>query len=96
MAILEWLPAAQEDLVRLHEFILPHSEQAAGKAVVAIVDAIGVLADFPETGHPWQPDTSYKELPIRFGAKGYVARYRLLDERVIIVRVWHALEDRLS
>ena len=94
MATVEWLPAARQDLARLYEFILPHSEQAASKAIVAIVGAVGGLADFPETGRPWEPDKTYRELPIRFGAKGYVARYRLIDNRIIIVRVWHSLENR--
>ncbi len=94
MAIIKWLPEAQDDLRRLYEFILPHSPQAATRAVDVIIEGVDGLSDFPETGHLWEPDTDYRELPIRFGAKGYVVRYRLFEEQVIIARVWHSLEDR--
>jgi len=94
MVALEWLPEAQDDLKRLHDFILPHSPQAASRAIAVILKGVESLAEFPEMGHPWEADTHYRELPIRFGAKGYVVRYRLFANRVIIARIWHGLEDR--
>lgn len=94
MSPVEWLPAAREDLVRLHAFIRPHSEDAAARAVQTIMKAVEQLKETPEIGRPWGPDPAFRELHIRFGAKGYAARYRLFEERVIIVRVWHALEER--
>ena len=93
MATIEWLPAARDDLARLHAFIHPHSADAASRAIQTILKAIDHLSDFPEAGHPWEPDLDFRELPIRFGAKGYVARYRIFEGRVIIVRVWHGLEE---
>ncbi len=94
MTSVEWLPGALEDLKRLHAFIEPHSPDAAVRAVDTIIDAAGSLSDFPEKGRPWDVETGDRELPVRFGARGYVIRYRHVDSRVIIVRVWHALEDR--
>jgi len=55
---------------------------------------VGRLAGFPEAGRPWAPDLAYRELIVPFGARAYEARYRLIDDRVVIVRVWHGLEDR--
>ncbi|MEM1086444.1 MAG: type II toxin-antitoxin system RelE/ParE family toxin [Pseudomonadota bacterium] len=52
------------------------------------------MQDFPELGQPWDADPAYRELTVVFGARGYVVRYRLMEDRVIIVRVWHGLEDR--
>ena len=94
MATLRWLPDALDDLKRLHAFIEPHSPQAASRAVTALIEAADSLADFPEKGRPWNLDMDYRELPVRFGVRGYVIRYRYYDDQVIIVRVWHALEDR--
>ena len=37
---------------------------------------------------------NFRELSVRFGARGYVIRYRYVDDVVVIVRAWHALEDR--
>jgi plasmid stabilization system protein ParE len=94
MLSLHWLPDALEELKRLHRFIKPHSEDAAVRAVGALVAAAKSLEEFPEKGRPWEVDGDYRELPVRFGAKGYVIRYRLVEDQIVIVRVWHGLEER--
>ncbi len=94
MASLRWLPDALEDLKRLHAFIEPHSAQAAIRAVNTLIEAANSLQEYPEKGRPWNLEMDFRELPVRFGARGYVIRYRHYREEVIILRVWHALEDR--
>jgi plasmid stabilization system protein ParE len=94
MAILKWLPDALDDLKRLHAFIEPHSLQAATRAVNTLIEAADTLVEFPHKGRPWDLETDFRELPVRFGARGYVIRYRCYEDQVIIVRVWHALEYR--
>ncbi len=94
MAVVRWLPEARDDLKRLHAFIEPHSPAAAKRAVDSLIKVTRRLAEFPEIGRPWDLEMEFRELPVRFGARGYVVRYRYVDEEVIIIRVWHALEDR--
>lgn len=94
MNFIKWVPEAQDDLRRLHAFILPHSSDAADKAISTILSAVDHLGEFPESGKPWDHDTGFREWPVQFGAKGYVVRYRLSDDALIIVRVWHSLEER--
>ncbi len=94
MATVRWLPEALDDLKRLHAFIEPHSPDAAGRAVNTLIDAAETLAEFPEKGRPWDLEMDFRELSVRFGARGYVIRYRFVDDEAIIVRVWHALENR--
>jgi toxin ParE1/3/4 len=94
MVPLKWLPDAQDDLRRLHAFIEPHSPDAAKRAIDTLIEATDILSEFPERGRPWGLDMNFRELPVQFGARGYVIRYRYVDDEVIIVRVWHALEDR--
>lgn len=94
MARIRWLPDALDDLRRLFEFIEPHSPQAAVRAVDTLVEAAESLGEFPEKGRPWDIESGFRELSVRFGARGYVIRYRFFAGEVIIVRVWHALEDR--
>lgn len=89
-----WLPDARDDLERLHAFIRPHSRTAAQRAITAVIDAVEQLCEFPEMGRPFDYDLDYREWPVRFGAKNYVIRYRLLEAAIVIVRVWHGLEDR--
>ena len=94
MARVRWLPEALDDLKRLHAFIEPHSRNAAKRAVDTLVEAAGGLKEFPEKGRPWELEPDFRELPVRFGVRGYIIRYRSMDNEVIIVRVWHALENR--
>lgn len=94
MVEIRWSPAARGDLERLYEFIAEHSEEAAARAIQTLVNAADTLSDFPEKGRPWEHDVDSRELTVRFGARGYVVRYRFRDNVVFIVRVWHAREDR--
>ncbi len=94
MAHVRWLPDALEDLKRLHAFIEPHSPSAAARAVDKLIQSTESLAEFPEQGRPWEPEPEFRELIIKFGARAYVIRYRLTDDEVFIVRVWHTSEDR--
>ncbi|MCY3703443.1 MAG: type II toxin-antitoxin system RelE/ParE family toxin [Rhodospirillales bacterium] len=94
MRALRWLPEALDDLKRLHAFIEPHSPQAAARAIGVLLASAERLTSFPEMGRPWEADNDFRELPVRFGTRGYVIRYRLPEDRVVIVRVWHALEQR--
>lgn len=94
MAHLKWLPEARDDLQRLHDFIAPHSEIAASKAIATLLGAAKSLTEFPEKGRHWGHEPGFRELQVRFGAKGYMIRYRVRHDVVYIIRVWHALEDR--
>ncbi len=96
MARVRWLGEARDDLERLHGFIAEHSAAAADRAVRTLVQAAGSLAGFPEMGRPSDLEKGFRELSVPFGSRGYVIRYRLHEDDVIIVRVWHALEDRQS
>jgi plasmid stabilization system protein ParE len=35
-----------------------------------------------------------RQLVLRYGKSGYVIRYRVTDEAVIISRIWHGKENR--
>ena len=94
MARIRWLEAARHDLERLHAFIAAHNPDAANRAIQTLVEAAGPLAGLPERGRPWDLEPQFQELFSPFGSRGYVIRYRLHEGDVIIVRVWHALEDR--
>jgi plasmid stabilization system protein ParE len=89
-----WLHEVLEDLKRLHAFIEPHSPAAASRVVDALIDSAETLAVFTEKGRPWNLEPNFRELTVKYGARGYVIRYRLHQDDVYVVRVWHALEDR--
>ena len=83
---------AASDLDRLHRFWVEKNPQAAARAIVTIIERLGELGRFPRLGRvdPDRPQT--RELFMRFGTAGYVARYRIDDDTVIVMAVRHARE----
>lgn len=94
MISIRWLPKAKDDLQRLYDFIEKHNPDAAARAVNTLVDAADALIEFPEKGRPWEEMDGFRELFVTFGARGYVIRYRIDEDHIVIVRVWHSLEQR--
>jgi|SRR5882672_7083406 len=87
---------AASNLERLHRFLAEKNPDAAARAVNVIVDGLASLARFPLLGpaDPDRPDA--RQLFIRFGAAGYVARHRVLDDTVIVLAVRHMREAGYS
>lgn len=91
---LIWEPGAVEDLSMLREFIQPHNGKAAVNAAQRIIQAANLLLDHPHLGHPMDDIPAFNELFIPFGKRGYVLRYRIDEEKIIILRIWHGRENR--
>ena len=89
-----WLPAAQDDVRRLHEFLIARNPRAATRAVRAIRLGAVQLRDNPLAGRRMADETGRRELFAPFGVGAYVLRYRIRGDRVIVVRVWHSREHR--
>jgi toxin ParE1/3/4 len=89
-----WLPEAIEDLERLRAFLMDKHPEAARQAAQVILKGANRLSGFPEIGPPMDDGTGRRELFEAFGRGGYVLRYRIDDGRVVIMRVWHAKEQR--
>lgn len=90
-------PAAIRDLVRLREFLRPKNVDAAQRAGEAIRQGIKRLALQPGIGRLVDdlPD-AFREWIIDFGDSGYVARYVIEDDRVIILAIRHQKESGFS
>ena len=86
--------AAARDVFRLRVFLDEKAPDAAKSAVTAIIRSCASLATFAERG-ALRNDGS-RQLVIAFGARGYVARYRVdhdTDE-VVILRIRHGRETQ--
>jgi plasmid stabilization system protein ParE len=92
MAQVVYSPNAVSNLARLHQFLDEKNPEAAQRALRTIRDRLTMLSRFPRLGSvdPEQPDV--RELFIPFGAAGYVARYGVAGETVIILAVRHTRE----
>lgn len=83
---------AHDDLTRLAEWLEPMSPRAADSAADALARAIDSLGEMPGRGRPI--GGGLRELPVEFGRYGYVIRYRLTKNEVVVSRVRHAREQR--
>lgn len=93
---IEWLPEAIADLARVREFIQVHNPAAASRAACRIRDAVKKLSDYPLIGRPVHDIVSpfLRDIFITFGQSGYWLRYAIIDDAIIIVRIWHGRENR--
>ncbi len=95
---IEWLPEAAEDVVRLRQFIKKESPDAAKKVGQRISSAVNLLAKNPQAGMP-SPDADcdeFRDLYAPFGKGGYTVRYRIKQQTIVIVRIWHSREERIG
>ena len=94
---INWLPGALQDMSRLRQFIKKENPQAARKAGQRILSVVNILIKNPEAGMP-SPDEdceAFRDLYAPFGRGGYTIRYRIKQQTIIIVRVWHSREERV-
>ncbi|MBB3192334.1 type II toxin-antitoxin system RelE/ParE family toxin [Halomonas cerina] len=86
-------PAALRDLERLREFLRPKNPAAAERAAKSIIQGIQELGKFPNIGRPIEElPEEYREWLIDFGDSGYIARYRLDGDTVVVLAVRHQKE----
>jgi plasmid stabilization system protein ParE len=93
-------PEAEEDLLRLFDFLLERASHVADLALAQqAVDAIqaaihGQLARTPYSFRKAAMSSTRRELIIPFGATGYVALYEIAGpSSVQVLAVRHQLED---
>lgn len=87
-----WLDSAANDIVRLRDFIAKENPTAAKKAAAAIKEAAERLIATPLIGKPVKDLPLFRDLLTRFGAGGYVLRYRIHMEAIYIVHIRHYRE----
>jgi plasmid stabilization system protein ParE len=93
VARVVWSPAALRDLGRLRAFLAPKNPDAARRAARAIKKGAEPLAAHPEIGRPVENmPVEYRDWFIPFGDGGYVMRYRLEPNRVVVVAIRHGRE----
>lgn len=85
-------PRAELDFEAQVKWLKLRSPAAGRKAATRIVDLIDLLADFPELGRVVQG--SIREKHIRFGRDGFVVRYRLTAQTIIVTRIFHSRQNR--
>ena len=93
MPRLIWAPPALLDVQRLYRFLAGKNLDAAKRAVQAVRQGVRVLGHQPQIGrHIEDMEEAYREWQVDFGDSGYVVRYRVASEAVIILAIRHQKE----
>ena len=93
MPQLIWSPQALRDVQRLYRFLAPKNLESAKRAVTAIRQGVNVLSLQPGMGRPVEDmENEFRDWIIDFGDGGYVARYRIDGQQLIILAVRHQKE----
>ncbi len=88
-----WLESAANDLVCFRKFIAEKNPIAAKNAADIIRSTVKLLANNSDIGKPVSNLAPYRDVLARFGAGGYVIRYRVNNDAVYIVHVRHYREN---
>jgi len=87
------LAGAQRDLIRLQDFLEAKNPHAAREAIREIRRRSSLLLDNPEIGRRLGV-SGYRDLVVPFGRDGYILRYRIDGDAILITRIWHNRESR--
>ncbi|MDZ7809381.1 MAG: type II toxin-antitoxin system RelE/ParE family toxin [Arhodomonas sp.] len=86
-------PAALRDLERLREFLQPKDPAAAARVANAILQGVQALEEQPFIGRPIDGlPGEFRDWLVEFGDSGYVTRYRVDGETVVILAIRHQKE----
>jgi plasmid stabilization system protein ParE len=94
MPQIVWTESAIEDLNRHYEFLKVNNADAAARAVRGIVDSGESLLENPRRGTSIAEAPGLRKLLVSFGKYGYVIHYTILENDVVILRVYHGRENR--
>ncbi|WEJ71360.1 type II toxin-antitoxin system RelE/ParE family toxin [Pseudomonas sp. PSE14] len=88
-----YAPAALRDLERLRRFLRETNPTAARRAGQIILQATQALGAHPQMGRLIDDlPVVYREWPIDFGDSGYLARYRIDGETLVVLAIRHQRE----
>jgi len=83
-------PSAIRELERLREFLRSKNPAAAERAAKALIQGLEELGKFPHIGRPIDDlSEEYRDWLIDFGNSGYIARYRLDGDTVVVLANRH-------
>ncbi|MEB3219690.1 MAG: type II toxin-antitoxin system RelE/ParE family toxin [Nostocales cyanobacterium 94392] len=94
MSQVVWSQTATEDLNRHYNFIKLNNPDAAARAVQVIVSSGESLQENPRRGAIVDEIAGLRKLLVSFGKYGYIIHYAILEDDVIILRVYHGRENR--
>lgn len=90
--VVEVTRPALEDAARLDAWLTQRDPRAAARLGRLLEKALSALAAHPLRGR--QVDDNLREINVPFGRSAYIVRYDIVGQQVLIIRIWHSLEER--
>ena len=84
---------ADDDLVRLFEFLADHDLATAERAFAAIRKGLAMAAAMPYSCRRAAGSSWVRECVISFGRSGYVAAFEIAEDAILVLAVRHQRED---
>jgi toxin ParE1/3/4 len=87
-----WSPLARARLQEIRAYVAKDKRGAAERLVIRIVAAVETLRNYPHLGRLGaEPGT--RELVI--GTTPYIVVYRIYENRIVILTIWHGSQNRV-
>ena len=91
---VEWSAAAVADLDRFADFLQDRFPTIATLVGREIAEKTDLLFEHPELGRALGHRADLRQLVVRVLNASYVIHYRLMPDRLVILRVFHSREAR--
>jgi plasmid stabilization system protein ParE len=59
-----------------------------------LIEKVSILRERPYLGRPLAGHDDYRQIVLQAGRAAYVVQYRIDEDRLVIVRVFHGRESR--
>lgn len=88
---VRWTPAAAADLQQISDYLREHHPHYRQATLRKIYETVRSLKASPHRGRPGRVEGTREVL---FPPMPYVAVYRVREEAIEVLRVWHSAQDR--
>lgn len=88
---IRWTPAAAADLQHISDYLKEHYPHYRQATMRKLYETIRGLKDAPHRGRPGR-EAGTRE--ILFPPMPYIAIYRVREQSIEILRIWHTAQDR--
>jgi toxin ParE1/3/4 len=88
---IRWTPSAAADLQHINDYLKEHHPHYRQPTIRKLYEAIRSLKDWPNRGRIGREDGTRELL---FPPTPYVAVFRVREQTVEVMRIYHAAQDR--
>jgi toxin ParE1/3/4 len=88
---IRWTPAAAADLQHISDYLKEHHSNYRQATIRRLYETIRQLKSAPHLGKPGRVEGTRE---ILFPPMPYVAVYRIREQSVEILRIWHTAQNR--